>query len=109
MGGGSLSTASHRDTALVRLFVREQVYHTPQDYKAGSKASSYSVLKRPINSAAGRILPMLPTPCPEPQISFHAFGLARSPEVSVPKLILEGSEVGRFSGSMPAATTDGFR
>ena len=30
-------------------------------------------------------------------------------EVSVPKLILEGSEVGRFSGSMPAATIEGFR
>src|SRR6185312_4799722 len=76
-------------------------------HNAGSSASSYSFLKRPINSAAGRILLTLPTPCPEPQISFHAFGLARSPEVSVPKLILVGSEVGRFSGSIPAATIDG--
>ena len=62
-----------------------------------------------INSAAGRILPTLPTPWPLPQISFQAFGLARSPEASVPKLILDGSDVGRLSGSMPAATIDGFK
>ena len=53
---------------------------------------------------AGTISPMEPTPWPLPQISFQAFGLARSPGASVPKLILEGSELGIFSGSMPAAT-----
>src|SRR6202012_1599198 len=78
----------------------------PLFYSAGSRAWSYSALKRPISSAAGRILPTLPTPCPAPQISFQAFGLARSPEESVPKLILDASEVGRLSGSMPAATID---
>src|SRR5215813_13229248 len=78
-------------------------------HNGGSIASSYSFLKRAINSAAGTIPSTLPMPWPEPQISFHAFGLARSPEASVPKLILVGSEVGSLSGSMPAATTDGFR
>src|SRR6476660_1058707 len=81
-----------------------QRYHS-----GGSTASAYSFLKRAISSAAGNTLATLPTPWPEPQISFQAFGLARSPEASVPKLILDGSEVGRFSGSMPAATIDGFR
>src|SRR5207247_1588572 len=81
----------------------------PAHHSGGSTAASYSCLKRAISSAAGRILPTLPTPWPEPQISFQAFGLARSPEASVPKLIFEGSEVGRFSGSMPAATIDGFK
>src|SRR5213080_4791117 len=80
-----------------------------RDHNAGSTASSYSFLKRAISSAAGTTLPTLPTPWPLPQISFQAFGLARSPDESVPKLILEGSEVGRLSGSMPAATIDGFR
>src|SRR6185312_3693335 len=80
-----------------------------ETHNAGSSASSYSFLKRLINSAAPTMPATLPTPCPEPQISFHALGLARSPEVSVPKLILEGSEVGRLSGSMPAATIEGFR
>src|SRR5262249_40434084 len=46
----------------------------PLIYSAGSRASSYSRLKRPISSAAGRMLLTLPTPCPEPQISFQAFG-----------------------------------
>ena len=45
----------------------------------------------------------------EPQMSFQAFALARSPEASVPKLIFDASDCGRFSGSMPAATIDGFR
>ena len=49
-------------------------------YSAGSTASAYSFLKRAISSAAGKTLPTLPTPWPEPQISFQAFGLARSPE-----------------------------
>src|SRR4051812_30797191 len=87
---------------------REQRIASPHA-SAGSTASSYSFLKRAISSAAGKTLPMLPTPWPEPQISFHAFGLARSPEASVPKLILDGSDVGRLSGSMPAATIDGLR
>src|SRR5438874_12833077 len=78
-------------------------------WSAGSTASSYSFLKRAISSAAGTTLPTLPTPWPLPQISFQAFGLARSPDESVPKLILDGSEVGKLSGSMPAATIDGFR
>src|SRR5258708_10116803 len=79
------------------------------DHSAGSTASSYSRLNRAINSAAGTILPTLPTPWPEPQISFQAFGLARSPEASVPKLIFDGSDSGRLSGSMPAPTIEGFR
>src|SRR6266704_371096 len=78
-------------------------------HSGGSTASSYSFLKRAINSAAGRILPTLPTPWPLPQISFQAFGLARSPDASVPKLIFDASESGRLSGSIPAATIDGFK
>src|SRR5258706_7887708 len=78
-------------------------------HSAGSTASSYSRLNLAINSAAGRILPTLPTPLPLPQISFQAFGLARSPEASVPKLILDSSDSGRLSGSMPAATIEGLR
>src|SRR6185437_4033629 len=79
------------------------------NHSAGSTASSYSRLSRAISSAAGTTLPTLPTPWPLPQISFQAFGLARSPEASVPKLIFEASDSGRLSGSMPAATIDGFR
>src|SRR5436190_19644872 len=75
----------------------------------GSTASSYSFLKRAISSAAGMILPMLPTPWPLPQISFHALGLVRSPDASVPKLILVGSEVGNSSGLRPALTMGGLR
>src|SRR5689334_21094079 len=83
---------------------------SPRDtHNAGSSASSYSFLKRLINSPAPTTPATLPTPWPDPQISFHALGLARSPEASVLKLILEGSDVGRLSGSMPAATIDGFR
>src|SRR5512139_3430807 len=78
-------------------------------HSGGSIASSYSFLKRATSSVTGRIFSMLPMPWPLPQISFHAFGLARSPEASVPKFILEGSEVSRLSGSMPAATIDGLR
>src|SRR6266403_1789133 len=78
-------------------------------HNAGSTASAYSCLNRAISSAAGKILPTLPTPCPLPQISFQAFGLARSPEASVPKLIFDASDSGRFSGSIPAATIEGFR
>src|ERR1700738_3038815 len=78
-------------------------------HSGGSTASSYSFLNRAINSAAGRILPTLPTPWPLPQISFQAFGLARSPDASVPKLIFDASDSGRLSGSIPAATIDGFR
>src|SRR6185437_11277577 len=78
-------------------------------HSVGSTASAYSRLKRAISSAAGTILPTLPTPCPLPQISFQALGLARSPEASVPKLIFEASDSGRLSGSNPAATMDGFR
>jgi branched-chain amino acid transport system substrate-binding protein len=81
-----------------------------RDYtSAGSTASSYSFLKRAISSAAGTTLPIPPMPWPLPQISFQAFGLLRSPEASVPKLILEGSEVGSSSGLRPAFTIDGFR
>jgi hypothetical protein len=58
---------------------------------------------------AGTTLATLPTPWPLPQISFQAFGLARSPESSVPKFIFDGSDSGRLSGSMPAATIDFFR
>src|SRR5206468_7406032 len=83
--------------------------HWEGHYNGGSIASSYSFLKRAISSAAGRMPSTLPMPWPEPQISFQAFGLARSPEASVPKFIFEGSDVGRFSGSMPAAWIDGFR
>src|ERR1700726_4309363 len=78
-------------------------------HSLGSMASSYSFLNRAINSAAGTILPTLPTPWPDPQISFQAFGFALSPEASVPKLIFDGSDSGRWSVSMPAATIDGFR
>src|SRR5215471_6660158 len=78
-------------------------------HNGGSTASSYSFLKRAISSAAGTTPSTLPMPWPEPQISFHAFGLARSPDASVPKFIVEGSDVARFSGSMPAARIDGFR
>src|ERR1700738_4247982 len=78
-------------------------------HSGGSTVSSYSFLKRAINSAAGTILPTLPTPWPLPQISFQAFGRARSPDASVPKLIFDASDTGRLSGSMPAATIDGFR
>src|SRR5258705_6069424 len=78
-------------------------------HSAGSTASEYSFLKRAISSAAGMILPTVPTPWPLPQISFQAFGLARSPDASVPKLIFEASDVGRLSGSIPAATIEGFR
>src|SRR5665213_4236520 len=80
-----------------------------KSHSAGSTAASYSCFNRAINSAAGRILPTLPTPWPLPQISFQAFGLARSPEASVPKLIFDASDCGRLSGSMPAATIDGLR
>src|ERR1700730_13689471 len=80
-----------------------------QHHSGGSTASSYSFLNRAINSEAGRILPTLPTPWPLPQISFQAFGLARSPDASVPKLIFDASASGRLSGSIPAATIDGFR
>src|SRR3954451_13953430 len=78
-------------------------------YSGGSTASSYSFLNRAINSAAGMILATMPTPWPLPQISFQAFGLARSPEASVPKLIFEASDSGRLSGSRPPATIDGLR
>src|ERR1700681_2453079 len=78
-------------------------------HSGGSAASAYSFLNRAINSAAGRILPTLATPCPLPQISFQAFGFARSPEASVPKLIFDASDSGRLSGSIPAATIEGFR
>src|SRR5229473_8586432 len=78
-------------------------------HSGGSTASSYSFLNRAINSAAGRILPTLPTPWPLPQISFQAFGFARSPDASGPKLIFDASDSGRLSGSIPAATIDGFR
>src|SRR6266700_6350778 len=78
-------------------------------HSGGSTASPYSFLKRAINSAAGRILPTLPTPWPLPQISFQAFGLARSPDASVPKLIFDASDSGRLSGSIPSATIDGFK
>src|ERR1700687_5621901 len=80
-----------------------------QHHSLGSTASSYSRLNRAINSAAGTILPTLPTPWPEPQISFQAFGFALSPEASVPKLIFDASDSGRLSGSIPAATIEGFR
>jgi hypothetical protein len=53
-------------------------------------------LKRAISSAAGIILPTLPMPWPLPQISFQAFGLARSPDASVPKLIFDASDCGRL-------------
>src|SRR3954464_5063871 len=82
---------------------------TRASHNGGSMASAYSFLNRAISSAAGKTLATLPTPWPEPQISFQAFGLARSPDASVPKLIFDGSDVGRFSGSMPAATIDGLR
>src|SRR3978361_1419457 len=78
-------------------------------HSGGSTASSYSFLNRAISSAAGSTLGMLPTPWPEPQISFHAFGLARSPAASVPKLIFEASDCSRLSGSIPAATIEGLR
>src|SRR5204862_8306944 len=78
-------------------------------YNGRSTAWAYSFLNRAISSAAGRILATLPTPWPLPQISFQAFGFARSPEASVPKLIFDASDSGRLSGSIPAATIEGFR
>src|SRR6266581_5784242 len=76
-------------------------------HSGGSTASAYSFLKRAMSSAAGKTLATLPTPWPLPQISFQAFGFALSPDASVPKLILDASDVGRFSGSMRAATIEG--
>src|SRR4029077_11596202 len=78
-------------------------------HSGGSTASSYSRLNRAINSAAGTIFPTLPTPWPLPQISFQAFGLARSPEPPLPNVTFDEPDCGRLSGSMPAATIDGFR
>src|SRR5207244_13211495 len=78
-------------------------------HSGGSTASVYSFLKRAISSAAGKTFATLPTPWPLPQISFQAFGFALSPDASVPKLIFDASDSGRLSGSIPAATIDGFR
>ena len=56
-----------------------------------------------MRSAEGTTASTAPIPCPEPQISFHAF----APELlPLPKFIAEGSLSGRVSGSSPAAAID---
>ena len=59
----------------------------------------YSRSNRSTRSATLSILSTMPTPWPEPQMSFHAFALLLPPD---PKFIALGSLVGRFSGSRPA-------
>src|SRR5205085_5772547 len=88
------SAYTDSETEMAGLAPAISHFRDGRDYaSAGSTASSYSRLKRAISSAAGTTLPMPPMPWPLPQISFQAFGLLRSPDASVPKLILVGSEV----------------
>src|SRR5689334_20112100 len=75
----------------------------------GSAASAYSLRRRATNSSTETIDLTLPMPWPEPQMSFQAFGLVRSPESLVAKLICDLLDSGSASGSSPAFLIDGFR
>lgn len=59
----------------------------------------YSVSSLSTRAPTGSTLVTAPIPCPEPQMSFHAFAPVLPPE---PKSILLGSLSGRLSGSRPA-------
>src|SRR5260370_40054074 len=110
-GAGSKREVPADRTRISAGIIGCQGRHPPDapHHSGGSTASSYSRLNRAISSAAGTILPTLPTPWPLPQISFQAFGLARSPEAAVPKLIFDAAGSGRLWGSMPAGHIAGFR
>src|SRR5579859_7991665 len=80
-----------------------------QPSNAGSPASKYSLRSRDTSSSTETMWVTLPMPWPEPQMSFHALGLVRSPESSVAKLIAALSEEASASGSRPAALIEGLR
>jgi methylmalonyl-CoA mutase len=61
-----------------------------------ARASSYSRCRRSTSCATLGTSSIKPTPCPAPQISFHAFAL------SLPKFIFVLSDSGSASGSSPA-------
>ena len=71
-----------------------------------SRAAAYSRLRRATRSPADSTDLIALMPCPQPQISRHAFALLLPPE---PKFIFDGSLSGRLSGSSPAASIDGLR
>ena len=71
-----------------------------------AKASSYSDLILPTNSATDGESFIPPIPCPEPQMSFHAFESVFPPE---PQFIADLSASGRLSGSSPAFFIEGFK
>ena len=73
---------------------------------SAARAAWYSCANRAVRSATLSTELIVPIPCPDPQISFHALASVLPPE---PKFIFDGSLSGRLSGSSPALTIEDRR